>query len=420
MIGHSFPTLEEKPYNLTMNKNRIIPKVGISVLLAGGAGLWLWLQSATPRAVVRADVPAPPATAPPPAAAPAPAPTAPLPPPPSAGSAAASAPASPPPPPTEAELTLDDAIKKVAALPAVAAELTEKVEMLKQKFEIHGTYRKAPGGRLFLHLIVSGLPGSTGEMRQVCDGTTLWDYQQILESRFYRKITLGPVLEKLKAPELDAQAREQVLARLGLAGPDVLLSGLRKTIHFDQKDEATEGGHPVWILRGTWQDRQGILGPNQQPLREDAPLPAYIPSQVTLTIGKEDGWPYKVRLAGRQPTILFDTRRTGPDGRPIGNLNLIQKIEPSKLELTYTIVSLDPAFKPDDFVFPVPAGAHVEDATEAEVSALDQIIQAKIAAKKAETARSEPLLEQSIELPKAATAPEGPATATPPPLFKPK
>jgi hypothetical protein len=257
-------------------------------------------------------------------------------------------------------------------------------------------------------------------MRQVCDGTTLWDYQQILDSRFYRKITLGPVLEKLKAPELDAVAREQVLARLGIAGPDVLLNGLRRTIHFDQQDEATEGGRPVWILRGTWQDRQGVLGPNQQPLREDAPLPAYIPSQVTLTIGKEDGWPYKVRLAGRQPTILFDTRRTGPDGRPIGTLSSIQKIEPSKLELTYAIVSLDPAFQPDDFAFPVPAGAHVEDGTEAEVSLLTQIIEQKIAAKKAETARSEPLLEQSIDLPKTTTPPEGSATPTPPPLVKPK
>jgi hypothetical protein len=315
---------------------------------------------------------------------------------------------------------LDEAIKKVAALPSVKAELTEKVEMLKQKFEIHGTYRKAPGGRLFLQLIVSGLPGSTGEMRQVCDGTTLWDYQQILDSRFYRKIALGPVLEKLKAPELDALAREQVLARLGIAGPDVLLSGLRRTIHFDQKDEATEGDRPVWILRGTWQDRQGLLGPNQQPLREDAPLPAYIPSQVTLTIGKEDGWPYKVRLAGRQPTILFDTRRTGPDGRPIGTLSSIQKIEPSKLELTYTLVTLNPTFTPEDFDPHVPAGAHVEDGTEAEVSALQQIIEAKAAAKKAETARSEPLLEQPIELPKATTAPEGSATPTPPPLVKPK
>src|SRR5262249_33281288 len=151
--------------------------------------------------------------------------------------------------------------------------------------------------------------------------------------------------------------------RLGIAGPDALLSGLRRTIRFDQKEDATFDGHPVWILRGTWQDRQGLLAPNQQPLRDDAPLPAYVPSPVTLTIGKRNGWPYKVRPAGRRPTILFDPRRTGPDGRPIGTLSSIQKIEPSKLELTYAMVSLEPTFKAEDFEYLVPSTARVDDGT---------------------------------------------------------
>jgi hypothetical protein len=410
MIGHSCPTLEEKPYNLTMNKNRIIPLAGISVLLPLIGLLWLGVEGAVPVTVVRAD--APPAGVSPPL----PVSTAATPPATAGGAPGASAPA----PPTDAELTLDEAIAKLAALPAVSAELTEKVEMLRQNFEIHGTYRKAPGGRLYLRLVVSGLPGSAGEMLQVCDGTTLWDFQQVLESKFYRKLTLGPVLEKLKAPELDAAAREQVLARLGIAGPDVLLTGLRRAVHFDQKEDSTLDGRPVWILRGNWQDRQGLLGPNQQALREDSPLPAYVPSQVTLTIGKEDGWPYKVRLAGRQPTILYDTRRYGPDGRPIGTLSSIQKIEPSVLELSYAIVSLDPAYKADDFVYLAPASARVDDGTDAVLSELEQVIQAKIAAKKAETARTEPLLDQPIDVPRANRAPEGPIAPTPPPLVKPK
>ena len=40
MIGHSFPTLEEKPYIPTMPKNRIIPTVAIVPLLPLG-----WAQS---------------------------------------------------------------------------------------------------------------------------------------------------------------------------------------------------------------------------------------------------------------------------------------------------------------------------------------------------------------------------------------
>ena len=296
--------------------------------------------------------------------------------------------------------------------------------MLKQKFTINGVYRKAPSGRLFLKLVVAGLPGSSGEMSQVCDGVTLWDYQQLLEYKHYRRITLAPILEKLKAPELDAAVREQVLTRLGIAGPEVLLVGLRKTFHWDQKEDGTLDGRPVWILRGTWQDRQGLLGPNQQPLPLTAPLPAYVPSQATLYIGKDDGWPYKLRLAGRQPTVLFDTRRVGPDGRPVGTLSSVQKgaIEPSVIMLTYAIVTLDPTFKTSDFEFRVPVNSRVEDSTETVLSELEQMIQATIAAKKAETARTEPLLPESIQIPRTPPANDATAPPKPPPLrsVKPK
>jgi hypothetical protein len=412
-----------------MKKNRIIPTVGISVLIPLGLGVWFGVSEATREAAGAVDpVEASSSGAPAQTAAPTPSTAA------TPGAAAAPPPAAPAPPPTDAELALDEAIKKVTALGALSAELVESVEMLKQRFEIHGTYRKAPGGRLFLKLVVSGLPGSSGEMRQVCDGVTLWDYQQLLESKYYHKITLGPILDKLKDPEIDAATREQVLARLGIAGPEVLLVGLRRTIHFDQKDEGTiqvkapDGAtvsRPVWILRGTWQDRQGLLGPNNQPLPPNAPLPAYIPSQATVSIGKDDGWPYEVRLAGRQPSVLQDTRRIGPDGRPIGTLSSIQKssIEPSVMVLRYSLVSLEPSFKPEEFAFPVPPGTHVEDGTETELSMLQQVIEAKIAARKNETAKTEPLLDQSIE-PKAAPVPSpggpGSAAPTPPPLTQPR
>jgi hypothetical protein len=412
MIGHSFPTLEEKPYISTMVKNRIIPTVGICVLIP----LWVSAQGPAPNAAPSAAANAPAtATATAPGAVPA-----------SgfdgtgatANSAAGAA--TPAAPPTEAELTLDEAAAKVAALESVSAELEQDVKMLKQQFKIRGKYLKAPGGKIFLSLVVSGLPGSTGEMKQVCDGVAIWDVQQLLGNKYYRKVTLGPVLEKLKSPELDAAAREQVLTRLGIEGPDVLLTGLRKAIHFDQKSEGTHQGRPVWILRGTWQDRQGLLGPNQQPLNPKAPLPAYIPSQATLYLGKEDGWPYYVRLAGKMPSVLQDTRRVGPDGRPIGSRASIQTIEASIIEMAYSVVSLTPRFDGKEFVYVPPANVRIEDSTEAVISELEQVIQMKIAQKKAETAKSEPLLEQAIEVPKIAPPPESSGGPTPPPLSRPK
>lgn len=372
-----------------MMKNRMIPTVGIGVLIP----LWVLAQNPTP--------------------APSPAPEA-------AAAAKPSEGAAPPTvvPPTEAEVTLDEAAKKVAALNSVSADLVQTVAMLKQEFEVKGRYLKAPGERTYLRLVVSGLPDSSGEMLQVSDGVTLWDYQQILESKYYRKVTLGPIREKLSSPELEAAERDQVNAQLGFAGPDTLLTGLRKSIRFDQKEEGTLDGRPVWILRGTWQDRQGLLGPNQQPLPETAALPAYIPSQATVYLGKEDGWPYKIRLAGRMPTVLLDTRPTGPDGRKIGAKSSIQTIEPSVVEMNYSIVSLDPTIPSKEFDFSAPAGARVEDSTEAILNGLEQMIQSKIAQKKAETARSEPILNQSINVPRPAPPADG--TVTPPPLSKPR
>ncbi len=392
MIGHSNQTLEEKPYIPTMIYNRLIPTVGIALL----AALSL-------RAGAQGPAPAPAETTNP---------------------ASPSAPAGPSEaPPTEAEQTLAEAARKVAAIPTVAADIEQSVDMLNQKFAIKGRYLKATGGRLLLELAVAGLPGSSGEMRQVCDGSTLWDYKQLLESKYYSKINLNPIIEKLKSPEIDAAARQQILTRLGVAGPDVLLVSLGKAILFDQKEEGTLDGRPVWILRGTWKDRQGLLGPNQQPLPPNGPLPPYVPSQATLYIGKEDGWPYKLRLAGRQPTMLFDTRRVGVDGQRIGSRSTIQTIEPSFTELVYKNIDFHPTFKDDAFVYNIPAGVRPDDGTETLLGELEQLIQMKIAQKKAEAAKAEPILDQAIPVPRSAESSPGPANSPPspsPPLSAPK
>ena len=106
-------------------------------------------------------------------------------------------------PPNDAEKTLDAAIAKLAALTSVSADITETVDMLEQQFTIRGRYRKTPNRRISLQLKVSGLADATASMIQVCDGQTLWDYQQVLESKSCSRIDINPVLEKLKAPEID-------------------------------------------------------------------------------------------------------------------------------------------------------------------------------------------------------------------------
>jgi outer membrane lipoprotein-sorting protein len=318
-----------------------------------------------------------------------------------------------PEPPTEAETLLDAAIKAIAELKTVSADLTQEVDMLDQRFEINGRYRKGPEHRVYLYLKVSGLPDTGGEALQVCDGQFLWDYQQVLETKSYRKIEVAQVFEKLKSPELDDAFRQQVISSLGFTGPDELLAGLRKAVRFDQKGSETIDGQEFWVLRGEWKSREGLNGPNQPPLPATAPLPAYVPSLVIVHLGKQDNWPYRVRLVGRRPSVVEDTRKRGPDGRPIGAASTIQQIKPTAIKLVYSNVKLNTDLT-DEFVFTAPAGARVDDSTQAVISMLDQAIQVQVAKKKAEAAKAEdPLLKESINVaPRPGDAP----SPAPPPL----
>jgi outer membrane lipoprotein-sorting protein len=303
-------------------------------------------------------------------------------------------------PPTEAELLIDDAIKKIAKLESVAADLVQEINMLNQKYTIKGRYLKAPNSHVYLKLTVSGLPDTSATSLQVCDGETLWDYQVVLDAQNYRKLSIKPILERLNSPELNEKIRDQAVTSMGLAGPESLLVGLRRTIKFAQKEEDEIDGKKVWRLRGTWRTRQALVGPDGRPVGAGGFLPPYIPMDGTLYLGKDDSWPYKLVLVGRKPSALFETRRLGPDGRPIGAKSSIEKITPSEIRLTYSDVKLNAKIRLDEFAFQAPPAAVVDDSTEAIVKGLDQAIAMESQRKKSEAAKKEgPVLDQSIEIP---------------------
>ncbi|GAC1449513.1 MAG: hypothetical protein NVSMB9_33400 [Isosphaeraceae bacterium] len=381
------------PYIPTMPKNRIFLALGVALTISMAA----WAQAPSPTTTTGSSSP-----------------SAPL-----AGSVQeAQAKSAAPEPPTDAEKELDRAIARVAALKSVSADLLQTVDMLDQHFQIEGRYLKAPNRRIYLKLKVTGIHESPGTMLQVCDGETLWDYKQILESQSYSKLEIAQILEKLKAPELDDKIREQVLSGLGFSGPEELLKGLRRVVRFDQKSSVTIKDKEYWVLRGEWRSREGLFGVNQQPLPLTAQLPAYVPSLVILHLGKEDGWPYKIRLVGRRPPNLTDTRKIGPDGRPIGSLKSIQEVKPTVMEMTYSNVLLNPDLKTDEFAFQAPPGVRTEDGTQALLGMLDQAIQMRSTQKKAEAAKGEDsLLKQPIEVPREtseANPSSSPSPSSPP------
>ena len=325
---------------------------------------------------------------------------------------AAKADAAPAAPPTEAELALDEAITKVRDLKSVSAEVAQTADMLGQRFAVKGRYLKAPDHRVRLELRVSGTGVGAGQMVQVSDGKTLWDYQQVLDASRCQTMKIDQVLKKLEAPEFTPEFRQQVLGSLGLAGPDALLAGLRKAIRFEGKEPGTldvQVGkdkvetREVWVLRGEWKDRESLTDPRKGPaLSATGPIPPYVPSLAILWIGKQDGWPYKVQLDGRVPTILSQPRRptppnrtpaARPDGGPAQD-------RPSRLVLVYGNVQLNPRLGGADFAFQPPEPDKVLDTTKEILDGLDQKIAAE--ANKAEAAdkgdpasKGEPLPELS-------------------------
>ncbi|HEV3120680.1 MAG TPA: hypothetical protein VGY53_02200 [Isosphaeraceae bacterium] len=269
--------------------------------------------------------------------------------------------------PTEAEKAVDEAIAKVATITSVSADITQTVDMLGQQFELRGRFIKAPQYRIYTRLNVYGLGETSGEILQVCDGKTLWDYRQILGTdRTYSRLDLAKVLAKLNGREFHADLRRPALERVGFAGPETLLLGLRNALRFTAKEADTLDGKAVWIVRGQWKDLASLTGPSQPPIAPNALLPAYIPSLAQVWIGQEDGWPYRVWLEGRRPSIRddIDEREIGPDGKRIGRKGLARQVEVSKLVLNYSKVKLNPVVPESTFAIPPAPNVSVLDRTD--------------------------------------------------------
>ena len=364
------------PHNPTMPKYRTIPAVGVALLVPILAA---WAQG---------PAPGPGASPPPPPQAP------------------------PELPPTPAEETLDAAIRKLADLKAIAADVVQQVDMLGETFTLKGQYLKASDYRMRLELKLEGLGDASGTMLQVCDGKTLWDYQQILDGRSYRRLDLGKILERMEGAELGDDLRRQIIKGIGFSGPEALLAGLRKAVRFEHQEEMTLGDRPVWVLRGQWKDMASLSGPGQPILPAGAAIPPYVPSVTILWIGRDDGWPYQVHLEGKIPSVLLDTRQIGQDGRRIGAMGTGQQVTPSRIELTYDNVQLDPELPPERFTMTVPPEAEVADDTEQFLLSLEQAAAVQAEARRAEAAKAgDPI--QPIIVPKA------PAEAPPPRLIDP-
>ena len=316
---------------------------------------------------------------------------------------------------TASEKKIDDeisgAIKKLKAIQSASASIRVTADMLSQKFRLAGEYLKAPNYRVKYVLRLLDLGDSTGFMQQACDGVTRWNFIKILDGQQCSKLSLKPVLTALNKPECDADFRDNIIAGLGFAGPESLLAGLRKSFLLDQMRPGEFEGKPVWIIVGTWKDTTVDIGPNGQKFGNFAPLPPYIPSLVTIYLGKDDGWPYQVAFEGRIPPQIEgkakDDRIIGPDGRPQGKKTSTPTGKPSKITLVYSNVKLNAVIGDDEFAFAPPNGVKPSDETDIVVAQLDEFVRQLASKKKADAAKATPVLGDALK----ATPPggEGPA-----------
>jgi outer membrane lipoprotein-sorting protein len=313
-------------------------------------------------------------------------------------------------PATPAERQIDDAIMRIAKLDSVSADFDRTVEMLNENFTLKGSYIKAAGRRVYLQLTASGAPENKITMLHVCDGETLWDYNQMFESRAFTRLSIKPILARLDSPDLDRKSKDRATREIGFEGADTLLTELRTCFKFGVQEMKTDiiQGKPVWIMQGTWKKGPVSQEPDPRPSLSPGFLPPYLPSDATLYLGKDDYWPYKLEVAGRQSNAPGDGRRRGLNGEPIGSLRSIKKVTSTRIVLTYSNVNFNAAIPLFWFRAPTPAGLIADDRTRTMINELDEAINIEAQRKKTEVEREAatlrgPVIE--IEIPPTETVP---------------
>jgi hypothetical protein len=198
-------------------------------------------------------------------------------------------------PPSEAEKLLDEAIEKIKALKQFRTDIRQLVEMLGYKFTADGQYAVAPDYRMLFELKVQ-LTNTSGTLIEVCDGREHWRSRRILDTRELIRLDMRKIREVLDKPEFGEDVRGQLVQFLGFSGIVPLLRSLRDSQKFETYEEDTIGEVPVYQLQGRWRE-EAI---NQVTFRGQqlslANLPGYIPDKCTVWIGRDDGWPHRVRL----------------------------------------------------------------------------------------------------------------------------
>jgi len=214
-------------------------------------------------------------------------------------------------PPTAKKL-MDGSVRAVESRQFISARIKQQGELIGHQITGDGRYyelRQGPIPSIYLQLTMEVGSVSSG-LVQVCNGTTFWTYRKLPNWETLSKIDAVQAVSALEhaAGKLP---REAVASSPGLGGLGRLIRGLNSHFEFTTVVADQLGGLPVWKLNGGWKPADLIrLLPEQKNAIEKgrAPdltrLPVYLPDSVTLFLGQEDCFPFRIDYLRGVPKSL--------------------------------------------------------------------------------------------------------------------
>ncbi|MEI8371213.1 MAG: hypothetical protein WCJ35_00095 [Planctomycetota bacterium] len=197
---------------------------------------------------------------------------------------------------------LESAVQAVETRRFISARIKQQGELFGQQITGEGRYyelRQGPIPRIHLELTVEVGSVSTS-LVQVCNGTTFWTYRKLPNAESLSKLDAVRAITALEQAA-SKLPREAIASSPGLGGLVRLIRGLNAQFEFTSVVADQLGGLPVWKLSGGWKPAQLVrLLPNQkEAIEKSRPLdltrlPGHLPDGVSLFLGQEDCFPYRI------------------------------------------------------------------------------------------------------------------------------
>jgi hypothetical protein len=257
--------------------------------------------------------------------------------------------AGPPGLPNRASIALRSAIAELERHDSISARVRFRIDVLGERLLGTGNYLQGPWQYRLLRLEANLQAGDQlCGLQQVCDGQRLWTRRQIFDKPQLTVVDVAPVLAALaKEP---ARGAGTAITDLGLGGLPRLLRSLDRSFDFSRAEEGTRGTLPMLVLHGQWKPEMlaRMLPDQAKAIRAGEAadltlLPAQVPDQVTLYLGRDDMFPYCVEY--------LRTGRAVPTGREaqfVGAARPLMVLELFEVRLNPSLDALQFVFNPGD------------------------------------------------------------------------